>query len=180
MKLTILIISCCLTLGVFAQKDLLLLKHKNKSVQTWTSGSYILFQFSNKQWIEGMIKSIKNDSLLIDQIQVRQVANQFGYPTLDTVHFGLLKLHINEVYGLPQKNFHSNILNNGSLFLMGSSAYVFLNLVNSLVKKDAILGSDNLPKLGMSVGVFMLGKILQNTHKNIIQIGPKFTLSTIK
>jgi len=180
MKLTVLIICCCLSFGVSAQKDLLLLRHKTKSVQTWTTGSYILFQFSSKQWIEGIIKSIKNDSLLIDQIQVRQVGNQFGYPTLDTVHFGLLKLHINEVYALPQKSFHTNMLNNGTLFIMGSTAYVFLNIVNSLVKNDAILGSDNLPKIGIAVGGFILGKVLQSTHKNIIQIGPKYTLSTIK
>lgn len=169
-----------MSVGLAAQKDLLLLKHKSKSVQTWTRGSYILFQFSSKQWIEGIIKSIKNDSLLIDQIQVRQVGNQFGFPTLDTVHFGLLKLHINEVYGLPQKSFHTNLLNNGTLFVMGSTAYVFLNIVNSLVKNEAIVGSDNLPKLGIAVGGFMLGKLLQSTHKDIIQIGPKYTLSTIK
>ena len=169
-----------MSVGGAAQKDLLLLKHKTKSVQTWTSGSYILFQFSSKQWIEGIIKSIKNDSLLIDQIQVRQVGNQFGYLTLDTVHFGLLKLHINEVYGLPQKSFHTNMLNNGTLLVMGSTAYVFLNLVNSLVKNDAILGPDNLPKLGIAVGGFILGKLLQSTHKDFIQIGPKYTLTTIK
>ena len=169
-----------MSVGLAAQKDLLLLKHKSKSVQTWTRGRYILFQFSSKQWIEGIIKSIKNDSLLIDQIQVRQVGNQFGFPTLDTVHFGLLKLHINEVYGLPQKSFHTNLLNNGTLFVMGSTAYVFLNIVNSLVKNEAIVGSDNLPKLGIAVGGFMLGKLLQSTHKDIIQIGPKYTLSTIK
>ena len=180
MKLTVLIVFCCLSLGVSAQKDLLLLKHKTQSVQTWTSGSYILFQFSSKQWIEGIIKSIKNDSLLIDQIRVRQVSNQFGYPTLDTFHFGLLKLHINEVYALPQKSFHSNMLNNGTLFEMGSAAYFFLNIVNSSVKNEAILGPNNLPKLGIAVGGFMLGKLLQSTHKNIIQIGPKYTLSTIK
>lgn len=105
MKLTVLIVFCCLSLGVSAQKDLLLLKHKTQSVQTWTSGSYILFQFSSKQWIEGTIKSIKNDSLLIDQIRVRQVSNQFGYPTLDTVHFGLLNYTSTKCMLYPKKVF---------------------------------------------------------------------------
>ena len=179
MKLTSLIICCFFSLTVFAQKDLLLLKENSKTLQTWTTGSYILFQFSSKQWIEGIIKSVKNDSLLIDQIQVRQMGNQFGLPSLDTVHFGILKLHISEIYGMPKRGKSDDLISNGSLFQLGSSAYIFLNVINSLIKGDAVFGTDNLPKLGIAAAFFVLGKFLQNSHKTYLQMGKKYRVTTI-
>ena len=115
---------------VLAQNDLLLLKQKTQTLQTWSKGSYIIFQFSSKQWIEGIIRSIKNDSLIIDQIQVRQVPNQFGFTSTDTAHFGLLKLHIKEIYGMPKKHAGGNIISNGALFQFGSVAFISLNIID--------------------------------------------------
>lgn len=180
MKLTGLIICCIFSLSVMAQKDVLLLKQNSQTLQSWTSGSYILFQFSSKQWIEGIIKSIKNDSILIDQIQVRQVGNQFGLPTIDTAHFGLLKLHINEIYGMPKRGSSNNLISNGSLFQLGSGAYIFLNVINSLIKSDPVFGSDNLPKLGIAAGFFALGKFLEKSHRSYLPMGKKYRMTTIQ
>lgn len=180
MKLTSLLLCCFFSLSAMAQKDLLLLKQNNQTLQTWTSGSYILFQFSSKQWIEGIIKTIKNDSLLIDQIQVRQVGNRFGLPSIDTAHFGLLKLHITEIYGMPKHDGTTNMFNNGSLLQLGSGAYIFLNIINSIIKNDPVFGTDNLPKLGIAAGFFVLGKILQNSHRTYLQMGKKYRMTTIK
>jgi hypothetical protein len=180
MKIITLLICCIFSLSVLAQRDLLMLKHHGQTMQSWTNGSYILFQFSSKQWIEGVIKKIQNDSLIIDQIQVRQVGNQFGLPTIDTVHFGILKLHINEIYGMPKKGSSSNLITDGSLFQLGSAAFILLNVANSLIKADPVFGSDNLPKLGIAAGFFVIGKILQNTHKSYLQLGTKYKLVTIQ
>jgi hypothetical protein len=179
MKLIGLLICCSFSLSVMAQRDVLMLKQNNQTIQSWTTGSYILFQFSSKQWIEGIIKSIKNDSVLIDQIQVRQVGNQFGLPTIDTVHFGLLKFHISEIYGMPKRGSSSNLISNGSLFQLGSGAYIFLNVINSLIKSDPVFGSDNLPKLGIAAGFFVFGKILEKSHKTYLPMGKKYKMSTI-
>jgi hypothetical protein len=165
---------------LFAQHDLLLLKNKSQTLQSWSNGSYILFQFSSKQWIEGIIKSVKNDSLIIDQIQVRQVGNQFGFTSSDTVHFGLLKLHINEIYGMPKRNANGNIITNGALFQFGSAAYAGLNIINSLIKGEAVFGPDNLPVLGIAAGVFIVGKILEKTHESYLTMGSKYRMTTIQ
>jgi hypothetical protein len=180
MKIISLLICCIFSLSVFAQRDVLLLKQNNQTLQSWTSGSYILFQFSSKQWIEGIIKKIQNDSVTIDHIQVRQVANQFGLPTIDTAHFGIMKFHINEIYGMPKRGMSTNMFSNGSLFQLGSAAYILINVANSLIKSDPVFGSDNLPKLGIAAGVFVIGKILQNTHKSYLQMGKKYRLITLQ
>lgn len=180
MKIVSLLICCIFSFTVMAQKDVLMLKQNNQTLQSWTNGSYILFQFSSKQWIEGIIKKIQNDSVTIDQIQVRQVGNQFGLPTIDTAHFGYMKFHVNEIYGMPKRGMSSNIINNGSLLQMGSAAYILINVVNSLIKSDPVFGSDNLPKLGIAAGFFILGKILQNTHKSYLQMGKKYRMITLQ
>jgi hypothetical protein len=163
----------------YAQHDLLLLKKNSQTIQTWSTGSYILFQFSSKQWIEGIIKSVKNDSLIVDQIQVRQVPNQFGFFSSDTVHFGLLKLHVHEIYGMPKRNAGGNIISNGTLFQFGSAAFASLNIINSLIKGEAVFGPDNLPALGIAAGVFILGKILQVSHQPYLKMGSKYRMTTI-
>ena len=179
-KLTCFILCLFFSMSVMAQRDVLMLKQNSQTLQSWTTGSYILFQFSSKQWIEGIIKSIKNDSILIDQIQVRQVGNQFGLPTIDTVHFGLMKLHISEIIGMPKRGMSNNLFTNGSLFQLGSGAYIFLNVLNSLIKSDPVFGSDNLPKLGAAAGFFLIGKILEKSHRTYLPMGKKYRLITLQ
>jgi hypothetical protein len=180
MKPFSLLICLLFSFSLMAQKDVLMLKQNTQTLQSWTSGSYILFQFSSKQWIEGIIKKIQNDSITIDQIQVRQVGNQFGLPTIDTAHFGILKFHINEIYGMPKRGMSSNLFTNGSLFQLGSAAYILLNVTNSLIKADPVFSSDNLPKLGIAAGFFVIGKILQNSHKSYLQMGKKYKMVTLQ
>lgn len=165
--------------ATFAQRDLLVLKQRNKTIQTWVSGSLISFQYSSKQWIEGIIKTIRNDSIVIEQIRLVQVANQFGFPTIDTAKMGLLKLHVNEIYGMPKRNFGSGIFTNGILFQLGSSAYMFLNIFNSLIQKEQVFSTVNLSRLGVAGAVFIVGGILRASHKTYIILGKKYHIVTI-
>lgn len=142
-------------------------------------GSVILFQFSSKQWIQGIIKNIRNDSLLLEQIDVRQVPNQFGFPTIDTAKLGLLKLHVNEIYGMPKRNYGSDIFTNGTLLQLGSGAFIFLNLTNSLIKGDEVFSSVNLTRLGIAGAVFVTGTLLHISHKTYIILGKRYTMQTI-
>ena len=163
----------------FAQSDLLVLKQRSRTIQTWVPGSVITFQFSSKQWIQGIIKTIRNDSLLLEQIDVRQVANPFGFPTIDTAKLGLLKLHVNEIYGMPKRNFGGDIFSNGTLLQLGSGAFIFLNISNSLIKGDQVFSSVNLSRLGIAGAVFLLGTLLQVSHKTHIKLGKRYTMETI-
>jgi hypothetical protein len=165
--------------AAFSQSDLLVLKQRNQTIQSWVSGSLINFQFSNKQWIQGIVKNVKQDTILLEQIIIKQVPNQFGFPTIDTFKMGLMKLHVNEVYGMPKRNFSSGLIANGTLFQLGSGAYMFLNIFNSLVQNDQVFSSANLTRLGIAGGVFLIGTILHNSHKTYITLGKKYTLETI-
>jgi hypothetical protein len=167
------------TSAVFSQTDLLVLKQRNQTIQTWIPGSFIDFQFSSHQWIKGIIKSVKNDSILIEQVLVERIPNQFGFLSIDTAKLGLMKLHVREIYGMPKRNYSSGIISNGVLFQMGGGAYIFLNIFNSLIHNDAVFGKENVVGLSMAAGFFLLGKMLAATHKTYVVLGKKYTMSTI-
>ena len=155
------------------------MKQKNQVIQTWIPGSVINFQFSNKQWIEGIIKTVRNDSILMEQIVVRTVPDAFGFPKIDTAKLGLLKLHVSEIYGMPKRNFGGGIFSNGILFQLGSGAYIFLNIFNSLIHNEQVFSSVNLTRLGIAGGVFIVGSLLRASHKTYIVMGKKYTMATI-
>jgi hypothetical protein len=115
----------------------------------------------------------------MEQISIQQVPNQFGFPTIDTAKFGLMKLHVNEIYGMPKRELGSSIFTNGALLQLGSSAYILLNVFNSLIHKEEIFSSGNVIGLGIAGGVFLIGTLLSANHKTYITIGKKYTMSTV-
>ena len=142
-------------------------------------GSIFHFQFSSKQWIQGIVKQIRNDSVTLDQISVRQVANQFGFPTIDTAHMGIMRFHVNEIYGMPKRDY-AGIITNGGLFQLGSAAYILLNLANTLIHNEQLFSSTNVTRLSIAGGFFALGTILSASHKTYIKVGKKYTMATIR
>lgn len=163
---------------LFSQSDLLVLKQRNQIIQTWIPGSILHFQYSSKQWIQGIVKQVKNDSVTIDQIAVIQVANQFGFPTIDTAHMGLMRFHVSEIYGMPKRDY-AGIITNGSLFQLGSAAYILLNLVNSVIQKEQLFSPLNATRLGIAAGVFAVGSVLSASHKTYIRLGKKYKIVSI-
>ncbi len=163
----------------FSQSDLLVLKQRNQIIQTWVPGSFIDFQFSSKQWIQGIIKTVRNDSILMEIIILHQVPTQLGFLKIDTARMGPLKLHVKEIYGMPKRQFSSGIISNGALFQLGSGAYIFLNVFNSLIHKEPVFSAKNSTGLGIAAGIFVLGKILASTHKTYITLGGKYKMETI-
>jgi hypothetical protein len=162
----------------FSQSDLLVLKQKNQIIQTWVPGSIINFQFSSKQWIQGIIKTVRKDSILMEQIQIIQVPNQFGFPTIDTAKLGLMKFHVSEIYGMPKKDY-AGIITNGALLKLGSGAFILLNVINTLIHKETLFSSVNATRLGIAGGAFLLGTVLGLSHKTYITLGKKYTMATI-
>ncbi|MDB5210319.1 MAG: hypothetical protein JWQ30_1146 [Sediminibacterium sp.] len=114
----------------------------------------------------------------MERISIQTVPNQFGFASIDTAKFGLMKLHVNEIYGMPKKDY-SGIFTNGALLKLGSGAYIFLNLINSLIHKEALFSSANTTRLGIAGGVFLLGTIMGLSHKTYITLGKKYRMEII-
>ena len=159
-----------------AQGDFLLLRKNEQVIQSYVKGSYFTCQLATKQWVEGRIRMIKDDSVFMEQMNVQQIANFWGMPTLDTLKYGLIKIAIHDIYAMPKKEHGIGVVNDGSLFTIGASGYVVLNLINGLTQNESITSSKNLTNLGIAAGVYLFGEILHWTHRTSIILGKKYQL----
>ena len=178
MKILLLLVCISVTTSVFSQQGFVVLRKHYQTIQTYFPTSYIRLQLSNKQWLEGRIRQIKGDSLFINLMAIRQVANFYGLPTIDTVRLGLYKIHINEIYALPKKGAGLDFLTNGTLLQLGSAGYMGLNIINGIGKNEPIFSSDNVTSLGIAASVFVVGTLLHRTYKDTYILGKKYQLQS--
>ena len=159
-----------------AQPNFVVLRKHNQTIKTYFPTSYFVFQLSNKQWLEGRIKMIRDDSIFVNLMAIRQVANYFGLPTVDTVRLGLFKVHVNEIYALPKDDKHSGILANGVIFQAAGAGYIGLNIINGIGKSEPIFSAQNASNLSIAAGVFAIGTLLHKTYKDTYILGKKYRL----
>jgi len=155
----------------------LVLKEKGRTIQSWIEKDCITFRFSNTQWIEGKIKTILKDSLLINMYRAQQSPTAFGGFRVDTTWLGFLKISINEISGLPQSRFKSGMFTNGILFKMASGAYLFLNIANSIIKGYPLFDAANTTRLLVAAGFYGIGTLQKQKHKAYLPIGKKYTVA---
>lgn len=155
----------------------LVLKEKGRTIQSWIEKDCITFRFSNTQWIEGRIKTVLKDSLLINMYRAQQSSTALGGFRVDTTWLGFLKISINEISGLPQSRYKSGMFTNGILFKMASSAYLFLNITNSLIKGYPLFDAANSTRLLIAAGFYGIGALQKQKHKDFLPIGKKYTVA---
>lgn len=178
-KRLLVLVFIALSLPAISQSNLLVLKKKNRVVQTWIKGSVINFQFSSMQWIQGYIRGLTRDSISVEMFSVRRYVNQWGVFAIDSGKMGVLKLHVKEVYAVPQRRFARSIFEEGGLYQLGSGAYVLLNIANSLIKNDQVFSARNLTGMGIAAGVFAFGTFLSSMQKEKLVLGKKYTLEIL-
>jgi hypothetical protein len=155
----------------------LVLKEKGRTIQSWIEKDCITFRFSNTQWIEGKIKNILKDSLLINMYRAQQSPTAFGGFRVDTTWLGFLKISINEISGLPQSRYKSGMFSNGILFRLASSAYMFLNITNSLIKGYPVFDAANTTRLLIAAGFYGIGTLQKQKHKDYLPIGKRYKVA---
>ena len=155
----------------------LVLKEKGRTIQSWIEKDCITFRFSNTQWIEGKIKTILKDSLLINMYRAQQSPTVFGGFRVDTTWLGFLKISINEISGMPQSRYKSGMFTNGILFRLASGAYLFLNIANSVLKGLPLFDAANTSRLLVAASFYGIGTLQQQKHKAYLPIGKKYTMA---
>jgi len=170
---------CCFHANLWSQSGILVFKKKNQNIQSWVKDDYIRFQYVTTQWLEGRIKRIDKDSIFVNCYVTRQIANQFGFPTIDTSWFGLMGIHISEIIGMPGSRYRGGLFTNGSLLKIGSAGYVFLNLFNSLESGEPVFASYNLRRIGIAAAVFLVGHLQSLKYKSYIRMGKKYSMHVI-
>ena len=156
----------------FAQpSDFIVLKKKNnRTLKTYFPGSFISASTYTGFTLNGIIKQIKNDSIFIEQQEVRQFASQFGVPVLDTIVYSV-RLHYEEirVFDYSTVKLGGSSKRNGgliqSILIIGGTGFIMLELVNTLYRGESLSDDNKLTALVVAAGVAATGllwKYLQN------------------
>jgi hypothetical protein len=160
-------------------QDFIILKKRNTTLQTFFTGSNINFQLNNREWIQGYIKRISHDSLVIQPIEIRYLPTIWGTRIPDTLFLSLLKIPAADINAMPRKNESFEYIKNGTLFRDAGFGYLLLNIINALINNESVFGGNNITKQSIAISGFVLGKVLQKTYSSTLHIGKKYHLQYI-
>lgn len=183
-KRTILIYCFCFLIKAsasFAQSgNVLVLKDRGVTVKSFTKDNYIEFQFSNRQWILGQIEWIKKDSIQVKQYALQTTMTSYGTYGQDTLRLGALTLHLNEIVAFAKdKNKYQSVFTNGAFLTVGGILYSGLNVTNSIINKEAVLDSKNLPSIGGGLTAYLIGRWMAKKNPPYRPIGKRFSVEIL-
>jgi hypothetical protein len=187
---TVLFLFCIfIAVTVTAQNDFLMLKKRHKVVERYYVGSLFTFQNEYGQWLSGVITKINRDSFYFTQYIIH-----YYMTGPDTTRYSGFIFAVRDIKVLPRTN-ESVVyrgeqtvvvpgkekfiwVRNGTLFQILGGGYVTLNVINSLGEGESPFAADNIGKLGIGAGVFLLGTFMHMRFDEYIHLGKKYRLQT--
>jgi hypothetical protein len=169
----------CLSLGEAKAQEsgVLALKEKGVVIRSFTAGSYINFQLSGNQWVTAYIDWIRNDSVQVKQFALQTGLTAFGTYGQDTLKLGRLAFHKSEILALSKpKGYYNSVFTNGGVFKAAGIGYIGLNIANSLIKKEPVFESKNIPGLIGGAASWVVGKIIKKSNPNYCPIGKRYSI----
>jgi hypothetical protein len=158
------------------QSDILLLKKNNKTVGHFFAGSSISFLIKDGGHIAGKIDSLLRDSIFMTRQAEHMAPNMFGSysPVLGPAY--QMQFAVSDIAGFPIQHRKWGLITSGTLFIVGGSAYLVLNVVNTLREKQPLFGSDNLPRILGGLTAVTAGLVLRFTQRKNMMLGGKYQL----
>jgi len=137
-----------------------------------------------------MITLIRNDSFYIHEFALR-----YTMSGIDTVHFGVTGELLRNVTLMPRpaamvhyKNDRPVIthghekfawVKNGLVLQVAGGGYLALNAFNTARDKERLFTASNTPRLIAGAFVFLVGRVLQMSYRQHLQLGRKYHLEYI-
>jgi hypothetical protein len=185
----ILLSICLLLFGGTAfsqQADFIVLKKKNnRTLKTYYAGSFISAVTYGGFQINGWIKDIRNDSIIIRQEELRQFQQEYGM-VLDTLVYTI----VIDYREIKQWNYTRGYTWGGrkgfvqvavpKILMIGGTGFIVLELVNTAYRKESLNEGNKLSSLAIAGGVALAGlgmEALQNRNK---KVGKKYQVVYVK
>ncbi len=142
--------------------DIINVTRKNgRHLKSFFAGSPIMFQTTRGNYVNGVIKSIKNDSLFVKTFVMGQYMTEYGFTVIDTANSftnGFSYKEISHIKLETKKSFFRKNL--GGLLIAGGAGYTVLNVINRAASKEPITNKGNLRNLGKAGSVIGLGLLI--------------------
>jgi hypothetical protein len=143
--------------------DYISVRKKNGSViKNFYSGSEITLQTTGGMYLQGPIKTIRNDTVYVTLYDIRYMPTVFGTyvkDTVSTVIFGLYKDEIGKILIQKRKSFLERTI--APLAMIGGAGYFTLNLLNGTFFDNEVSSDHKLKVVGISVGMFGIGYLIK-------------------
>ncbi|MBC7827755.1 MAG: hypothetical protein H7122_08420 [Chitinophagaceae bacterium] len=156
--------------GFTQPSDYIVLKKKNnRTLKAYFPGTFISASTYTGFNLSGIIKQIRNDSVFIEQHEVRQVPTQFGVPALDTI-IHTIRLHYQEIRAFNYTSSSARQRNSGgglirNIMIVGGTGFIVLELVNTIYRGESLSDGNKLTVLAIAAGVAATGLLWQHLQK---------------
>lgn len=185
-RILLLALVSCFAISLYSQpSDFVILKNRhNRTLKTYYAGEFISAETYNGFSVNGFIKYIRHDSIVIQQQETRLVATDFG-STLDTIKYTIgfdyrdVKKfnYTNSVWG-GKKGFAQVSI--PKILMIGGVGYIVLELVNTVYRGESITAHDKLESLGIAAGLALTGFIWQAVQNANEKAGGKYKVVYMK
>jgi len=164
---------------------IVLKKRNNRTLKTYYPGEFISAVTYNGFPINGFIKDIRHDSVIILQ-QARQLqATEFG-TELDTASYilgvdyrDIKSFHYTSQYTWGRKRGFAEVTL-PRLMMLGGTGFIVLELVNTAYRNESINANNKLASLGIAAGVAAVGLAITRFQKHSDKAGGKYKVLYIK
>ena len=145
------------------QTDFIVLKKRNnRTVKTYYPGAFLKAVTWNGFELNGYIKFIRNDSIILVQEERQLISTGFGFE-VDTVYYTIgVDYHevkrwhyANDYYWGHKRGFVEIVV--PKILMIGGAGYVLLELINSAYRKESLNQGNKLTSLGIGAGVAIAG-----------------------
>ena len=127
------------------------------------------------------IKSFTKDNYIqVKQYALQTTMTQYGTYGQDTLRLGTLTLHINEIRAFAKdKGRYQSVFANGTFLKVGGVLYSGLNITNSIINKEAVFSSKNLPSIAGGFVAYMIGRWMAKKNPPYRPIGKRFSVEIL-
>ena len=164
---------------------IVLKKRNNRTIKTYYPGAFISAVTYNGFAINGFIKDIRHDSIIILQQERQLTPTEFG-ATLDTMSYTIgidyhtvKKFHYTSQYTWGRKRGFAEI-SIPRLMKIGGVGFLVLELVNTAYRKESISADNKLVPLGIAAGVAATGFAISYFQNKSDKAGGKYKVVYVK
>ncbi|OQP50429.1 hypothetical protein A4H97_00890 [Niastella yeongjuensis] len=164
---------------------IVLKKRNNRTLKTYYPGAFISALTYNGFTINGFIKEIRNDSVIILQQQRQLVGTEFG-TTVDTVSYimgvdyhEIKTFHYTSQYTWGRKRGFVEVTL-PRLMKYGGIGFIVLELVNTAYRKESISEDNKMVSLAIAAGVAATGFAITYFQNKADKAGGKYKVVYVK
>ncbi len=174
----IIILAFFYSFSVMGQSDLLVLKKKNRTIQSFFPGSEMMF-YTNLRYYDAYVTSIEKDSIFLVQYDVRQVPTNLGVYMLDTVAKYYFSISYKDILGFGRNKKNFNWAASGGALFGGGILLTTAGLATWVFSKPNTRYYAR-PELVVGAAVLAaVGYLIMKKGSGNIKLGKKYTLHYI-